>query len=303
MKKTIIILASILAFLCQNIVCSNAEHISNNVIDNKVISSEEITIGQIEPKAVDNSNLLVEVTMIPQNGDPSVIYTGTLGGYVGEMLNDIDFSEINVLIIFDWENSDTLYIKPIEELSSEEFSTDHTYNTSLMNTNENMMSISSGLSIESQIKINGVNVGENGLRIIDNATLSCTFNISNESNAKKTLTPILVTYNENGRMQNVKIVEVDIAAEDMQSVQIIYQFDAENEYLGKLMMWDSITNMMPLRATVNFTQTSGVNAYYYDSNNRLLQVDKINGKSLIYTYDNMGNLLTKGLKTEEAENE
>jgi len=36
-----------------------------------------------------------------------------------------------------------------------------------------------------------------------------------------------------------------------------------------------------------------VNAYYYDVNNRLIQVDKKNGKSIYYTYDNMGNLLSK----------
>lgn len=36
--------------------------------------------------------------------------------------------------------------------------------------------------------------------------------------------------------------------------------------------------------------------YYYDSDNRMIQIDKSNGKSLIFTYDNMGNLLTKTVR-------
>lgn len=302
MKKKIIF-ACILAFLCQNPVYSTAENISNNMVKNEVVDFEETTIGLIAPKTIDKSNLEVRITKLQQNDIVSEIYTGTLNDYTESLLNDVDFSETDAVIIFDWDSSDIICIKPIIESTSNSLSDNQMYNTSVLNTNENPMHVSQDLSIESRIKINGVNVGENGLRIIDNANLSCTFNISNEANTPKTFTSFLVTYNENGVMQNLRRIEVDIEAEDIESVHIIYQFDAENEYTGKLLMWDSLTGMVPLSATVNFTQTSGVNAYYYDMNNRLLQIDKINGQSIIYTYDNMGNQLTKRLRTDGTEND
>ena len=77
---------------------------------------------------------------------------------------------------------------------------------------------------------------------------------------------------------------------------MVYQFDAANEYTGKIFFWDSLSTIMPLRASIDFSQDSGINAYYYNVDNRLLQIDKMNGTSLIFTYDNMGNLLTRTVR-------
>jgi len=52
-------------------------------------------------------------------------------------------------------------------------------------------------------------------------------------------------------------------------------------------------------AALSFDGNSGINAYYYNSDNRLMQVDKSNGVSILYTYDKMGNLLTKAIRGEE----
>lgn len=293
--KKLILLVIIMAFLWQNPLYANAKYITNN-INNKLYTE------QISSKQSENSNQLVEITKVNQNDESSIIYTGTLDGYAQGVLNYVDFSRVQSVIVLDWNGSDIIYIKPIRETKENESLSNQTNNFSTIN-NRNFMSLTSDFSITSQIKINGINVGENGLRIIDNANLSCTFDISNQSSEEKTLTALLATYAEDGTMQNVKIVEVDVPGENIKSIQIIYQFDAENEFTGKLMMWESLSSMIPIKATVDFTQTSGVNAYYYDLDNRLLQIDKMNGQTLMYSYDKMGNLLTKRVRTEETENE
>ena len=162
-----------------------------------------------------------------------------------------------------------------------------------INQNENLMTVSSALSVTSNIKLNGISVGENGMRIIDNANMSCTLGVSNSSTKDDSITAILATYTSEGRLHNLKTFKIDVAAGQTNSMEIVYQFDAETEFSGKLMIWNTLTNLMPIHASIDFTQTSGINAYYYNADNRLLQIDKANGKSLIFTYDNMGNLLSK----------
>lgn len=66
------------------------------------------------------------------------------------------------------------------------------------------------------------------------------------------------------------------------------------------MFRDSLGGMMPIRTSIDFTQNRGVNAYYYSSDNRLLQIDKANNTSIYFTYDKMGNLLRKTISGGET---
>lgn len=154
------------------------------------------------------------------------------------------------------------------------------------------------MSVASQIRINGVNVGEKGTRIIDNADLDCHFEITNNSTAPQKMSVILSTYTETNTLYKVKIIATPLLAPDnTESIQIAYKFNREKEHSGKLMFWNN--GIVPFRTTIDFTQTGGINAYYYNADNRLLQVDKANNTSIYYTYDNMGNLLTKTLRGAE----
>ncbi len=163
-------------------------------------------------------------------------------------------------------------------------------------TNGNIMPVSSNLTVTSSIKLNGISVDEQGMRIINEANMCCTFSISNLSSTPDGIVAILATYTAEGRFYNIEIYDIDIEAGETKNVEIIYQFDAENEHIGKLMIWNSYTNFIPLRASIDFSQTSGINAYYYTTDNRLLQIDKANGKSVIFTYDKMGNLLSRTVR-------
>lgn len=246
-------------------------------------SSSERKIREVEGKT-DYSDLLVEVSETIK-GKTTQIYKGALGDYDGGKWNKIDFSKIRTLELFYSKESRTIIIRAVGEVG-----------TSTADENEGVLPISEDLSITSQIKINNVNVGENGLRIVDDANLVCDFDISNSSNSSRSIDILFATYTENGRLCNISKYSQIVSGGMDENMQITYQFNAETEYRAKILIWDSLSNMIPIRAEIDFSQDSGINAYYYNADNRLIQIDKANGKSLIFTYDNMGNLLQKYIR-------
>ena len=151
-------------------------------------------------------------------------------------------------------------------------------------------------TITSQIRINDVNVGENAVRIKENGNLKCLFNIKNNTNEQRQISVVIATYTEGKALYRLSPVSFTLEASEEQNYQLEYVFNPEMEYTGKIMFWDSLAGMIPLRTTIEFSQTNGVNAYYYDLDNHLLQIDKSNGTSLLYTYDKMGNLLRKSVR-------
>ena len=237
---------------------------------------------------VDNSNLQVEATT--QIGDEkTTIFTGKLKDYDNGAWVNIDFSGIGFAIIFEWSEtlSAPVYITPLRTAENQAAALPARRNSA------GIINTADGLSLSSQIKINGVNVGEKGLRIINNAQMDCLFGLENSTANDRTISVILATYTSDGRLYTVKRVQLPTPAGQNGNARLIYHFDTENEYSARLMFWDSLAGMFPIKTAVNFDCESGINAYYYDTDNRLIQVDKANGKSVFYAYDNMGNLLSK----------
>ena len=244
---------------------------------------------------VDYSSLMVKVTKT-SSGITSTIYTGTLGEYENGIWSNVDFSDIQGLLVFDWESEDSIWITPVVMNATANSSVEKNNIAGQTKQESGLMAITSDLAVASNIKLNGVTVGEDGMRIIDNANMSCTLGVSNSSTRDDSITVILATYTIEGRLHNIRTFNVDVPAGQTNSVEIVYQFDADKEFSGKLMIWNTFANLMPVRASIDFTQTSGINAYYYNADNRLLQIDKANGKSLFFSYDNMGNLLSKTIR-------
>lgn len=227
------------------------------------------------------------------NNEKEVIYNGLLRDYDNGAWSNLDFDGIDFLVIFNWDNDDVIYVVPNN--------TENTTNTASIQNTQNLLQTTSSLSLASQIKINGVNVGENGMRIIDNANLSCNFTLANSGETTQKLSVMLATYTDTRALYNVKMTEISVESGKTGNAQIAYKFNADKEHSGKLMFWDSLSGMMPIRTSIDFTQNSGVNAYYYNSDNRLLQIDKANNTSIYFTYDKMGNLLRKTISGGEAQ--
>ena len=101
---------------------------TKNVSYKATIEDGNISVLETELTSdVDNSNLQVEV--IKQIGEESsVIYTGALGGYNDGMWNTIDFSEIDFLVVLDWNTmeEEAIYIRPISNLEMENTKSDIT---------------------------------------------------------------------------------------------------------------------------------------------------------------------------------
>lgn len=228
------------------------------------------------------------------NNEKEVIYNGLLRDYDNGAWSNLDFDGIDFLVIFNWDNDDVIYVVPNDN-------TENTTNTASIQNTQNLLQATSYLSLASQIKINGVNVGENGMRIIDNANLSCNFTLANNGETTQKLSVMLATYTDTRALYNVKMTEISVESGKTGNAQIAYKFNADKEHSGKLMFWDSLSGMMPIRTSIDFTQNSGVNAYYYNSDNRLLQIDKANNTSIYFTYDKMGNLLRKTISGGEAQ--
>lgn len=157
----------------------------------------------------------------------------------------------------------------------------------------NLLPSTNPLTLTTQIRLNGVNVGEEGMRIIGGGILNCNISVSNNSQSDDMVTVILATYTEGKQLSQIRTVSIPVSAGSSNAAELSYEFDMEKDSTATLMFWDDLSGMLPIRTSVDFSQTSGVNAYYYDSDNRLIQVDKKNGKSIYYTYDKMGNLLSK----------
>lgn len=240
----------------------------------------------------DFSGINVDVYKIT-NDEKEVIYNGLLRDYDNGAWSNLDFDGIDFLVIFNWDNDDVIYVVPNDN-------TENTTNTASIQNTQNLLQTTSSLSLASQIKINGVNVGENGMRIIDNANLSCNFTLANSGETTQKLSVMLATYTDTRALYNVKMTEISVESGKTGNAQIAYKFNADKEHSGKLMFWDSLSGMMPIRTSIDFTQNSGVNAYYYNSDNRLLQIDKANNTSIYFTYDKMGNLLRKTISGGEA---
>lgn len=142
------------------------------------------------------------------------------------------------------------------------------------------------------VKLKGVGVGESNIRVWKKEPLDCTFAITNNSASERTAVIAIAIYSEENYLCGFDTVNVILEGGEGENVRIIYTFP-ENAYRGKIMFWDSLSGMMPLRTEISFSETNGVNAYCYDLDNRLLQIDKANGVSIAYDYDNMGNLLSR----------
>lgn len=238
MKKTILF-ASILAFLCQSSVYSSAEHLSS-----KTMNSENTTIGQIAPKTNNKSNILITVIKTRQNGESSVIYTGTLGGFADGTLNDINLSEVDAVILFDWEIDDTYIIKKVNDLIQEQIKPElNDFNNTDIDNN----------TVQSNITRSNVGIIEYDVEyeIINDESISMEidYNIFNGGSESENVTLIAALYEDN-KLCDIKTKQVNVNTLNSNSENITLQLpDERDRYSVKLMVWDSIGTMKPLGNT------------------------------------------------------
>lgn len=93
---------------------------AQNITFKATVDSGNISVTEDNLTAeIDNSDLNVKVYTYT-NGTQNLIYTGALGAYDNGVWSNIDFSKIQFLVIFEWDNMDSepIYIVPCENESA-----------------------------------------------------------------------------------------------------------------------------------------------------------------------------------------
>ena len=154
---------------------------------------------------------------------------------------------------------------------------------------------SDDITIETAVKLNGVDTNEDSIHLTNGGVLKCCFSVRNTGMAEENISVIFATYTDNNRLSYIESLNFTISPDSLETKEFEYEFDITKETKGKIMFWNAVSTLIPLKGTI-FFDDNGVTSYFYDMDNRLVQTDKSNGTSIIYSYDNMGNLLKKDIR-------
>lgn len=240
------------------------------------IDGEKISVVETELSGkVDNSDLEVEV--IKQIGDStSAVYTGKLGNYADGLWSYVDFSEIQFLVIFDWETmeSEALYIRPIsnsdnkiEAPSLKENNEMIVYQNSVLRTATENAEITVSLLYNNSYSETVLLPGEEltaELEVLNNNT---------ENDIE--LSAIVALYDDAGKMVDMNVESTTVAASTTETFYNKTIVPAESAVTNaKIMIWESMNSLKPYTSPVILT-LSGTDFFGDD----YLLSQTINGKN------------------------
>ncbi len=151
------------------------------------------------------------------------------------------------------------------------------------------------ITIKTSAKMNDVMVDEQNIHLVNGGVLNCAFTVQNDSDSEKNISVIFATYTENNQLNYIESLNFAVQACSSETKNIEYEFDITKESKGKIMFWNGISRLIPIKGCLYFDK-EGATSYFYDLNNRLIQADKADGTSIILSYDSMGNLLRKTVR-------
>jgi len=210
------------------------------------VSDGDVTVEETELiRDIDNSDLLVKVTKVT-NDDKTVIYEGVLGEYADGMWAFTDFSEIDFLVIFDWESmeNEAIYVVPVKEtIASTSSVTSETTNINNLNTTndinaEQVSTISATQFIEYDVTYSIVSDGS--------LSMDIDYNVYNSNSENDTVSLIAALY-ENGRLSDIQTQNLSVDALDSNSDSILLPLPNNREnYSVKLLVWDGMGTLRPI---------------------------------------------------------
>ena len=206
---------------------------------------------------VDNSQLQVQV--IKQIGEQSsVIYTGNLGSYDNGVWNNVDFSDIQFLVLFDWDSmeNEAVYIIPMASESSS-IPLSMTSANEIVNTYalENLDS-----SLNTDINIIYNNEYYEGT-LIQNNTLNVYVAVSNSGTARN-LVCYLAEYNSEGELLSLTANNnIPVPANGSVTANLTKTFSNSDVASAKIFLWEN-GNLKPI--TSNIVLQSQSTDYYSD---------------------------------------
>lgn len=230
---------------------------SNTLSYKAKVENGEITVEEKDIFAeVDNSNLNVNV--IKQQGDTrTTIFTGKLKDYDDGRWVNLDFSEIQFALIFDWDTmeNEVIYIAPITEGSSK--SDTDTKIDSDANKTIYQKSVTQTLSgdIKADISL-----------LYDNAYSECFLNAGEDLTAEvkvenlnaespADVSVMIALYDEHSKLIGINMDSKSIPASGTDTIKPQITVPSDNTAVSaKVMVWRS-SNMMPYTNAITLTVT------------------------------------------------
>lgn len=229
---------------------------TKNVSFKATIEDGNVSVVETELTSdVDNSNLQVEV--IKQFGEETtVIYTGNLGGYADGIWNTVDFSEIQFLVIFDWNTmeNEALYIRPIisannteeqSSLSVENYEVS-VYQSSIIQTTTENAEINVSLLYDNSYSETVLLPGEE---------LTAEFEVVNNNSEKSIdMSAIIALYDNNGKFLDMKVESLTVEANGTGEFynKIVAPVDSSVAN-AKIMVWESMNSLKPYISPIILT--------------------------------------------------
>ena len=240
MKKAKRIIAALSsAMLLSTSIFAQAQNITfKATVDNENISVAEDNLTT----EIDNSDLNVKVYTYA-NGTQNLIYTGALGSYDNGAWSNIDFSKIQFLVIFEWDNMDSepIYIVPCENESAAKTNAE-------ISAKSDEIALSSTQAISQNFETVTSFWNETSYceyLTEDDNTVGVDFFIKNKAVDSATVQPYFAMYNNN-KLVLMKTDTLPLSAEEQQKFSNSFEIPAENrdKILTKLFAWN--TNMVPV---------------------------------------------------------
>ena len=201
----------------------------------EVTVEEKNLIGDI-----DNSNL--EVNVIKQQGDTiTTVFTGKLKDYDNGRWINLNFSEIQFALIFDWDTmeNEAIYIVPVQsDIAIAEKDADE------MSSN---MEHSKGLTQEVGSVANLSNITYDVTYTVLNENMNILYSVNNAMNTPQTVNIISVLY-RNGVLQRVISTPLTVNADTVGSgnIAMILPETGKEECSVKMMVWENMSTIRPL---------------------------------------------------------
>ena len=216
------------------------------------VSDGDVTVEETELISdIDNSDLFVKVTKIADDKE-SVIYEGVLGEYDNGLWAFTDFSDIDFLVIFDWNSmeNEAIYIVPVSELNDDKSSIENEISETTEIQKSDDLNATKTETVEQTSPISTTQLIEYDVTysIIsdDSLSMDIDYNVYNGSSENDTVSLIAALY-ENGRLSDIQTQSLSVDALDSNTDSILLPLPNNREnYSVKLMVWEGLGSLRPI---------------------------------------------------------
>lgn len=247
--KRMIAVCAAVGMLCSTVYAQGTHDLGYRVKMNE----EQVTVTEDDfVSDIDNSNL--DVSVVKQQGDTrTTIFTGKLKDYDNGRWVYTDFSEIQFMVVMEWEGpeDELIYIIPKKETEIE-----RSAQATVMSADV----IQPSLNIVENFYINNSKITENyetqEIRGGDNLCANCS--ITNTGSAKQSVQLILCAYNMQGRLIGIISSEpYNLEAGETKNFEKSMTIDSSiTNCYAKVMIWDGIGSLRPLHSSLEVGKNS-----------------------------------------------